>query len=100
MITYRVERDVAPVPPYKLSQFLAQRSDLLNVLTLPDPVRKVRSMIEELAGFKKMQRRRVQVLLKYHTMRRVVQQPRELSKTIEFENWRRYCHLPVNEHAI
>jgi hypothetical protein len=107
-ITYHDKRDVAPVSPHKLSQPLANSSDLLNALTLPDPLRKVRSMIEELVRLKKMQRRRVQVLLISHTMRRVVQQPRELSITIELENRghatgatrterrRRHCHLRVN----
>jgi hypothetical protein len=107
-ITYRVERDVAPVPPHKLSQILAESSDLLNVLTLPDPIRKVRPMIQELVCLKKMQRRRVQIILMHHTMRRVVQQPRELAITIELENRRHapsstrterrhpHCHLRVN----
>jgi hypothetical protein len=109
--TYRNERDISPIPPRKVCQLCTDSSDVLDVVTLPDPIRKVRSMIEELARLKKMQRRRVQFLLIHHTMRRMIQQPGELSITIELENrrhaspatcterWRWHCHRCVDQHA-
>jgi len=54
LITYRAERDIAPVPPRKVCQLCADSSDILDALTLPDPIRKVGSMIEELARLEKM----------------------------------------------
>jgi hypothetical protein len=49
-------------------------------------------MIEELVRLKKMQRRRVQFFLIHHSMRRMIQEPGELSITIDFENRRHATH--------
>ena len=72
-ITHRHERNVSPIPPRELSQLRAHSSDILDVLTLPDLLREIRSMIEELARLIEMQRRWVQVVLIHHTMRGMVQ---------------------------
>jgi hypothetical protein len=110
MNTHRTECDVSPIPPCKVCQLCADSSDVLDVLTLPDPIRQVRSMIEELARLKEMQRRRVQFLLIHHTMRRMIQQPGELSVSVELENRRHapatcterrrwHSHRRVDQHA-
>ena len=59
MLTHRAEPDVAPVPPRKSRQLPARSSDPLDALAQSDLLCKVRSMIEELARLKKMQRGRV-----------------------------------------
>jgi hypothetical protein len=65
-------------------------------------------MIKELARLKKMQRRRVQVVLIHHAMRRVVHQARELPIPIKLENRatttptkrrRRHRHRRVDHNA-
>ena len=94
-ITHSYERDVAPIQPLEIVHLRAQSSDILDALTPPDRLRKVRSMIQELARLKKMQRRRVQVLLIHHTMRRMVQQPRILSIPVEPENRRLALAAPA-----
>jgi hypothetical protein len=58
-ITHRSVRDVAPVVPRELHQLRADSNDLFDALTPPDLLRKVGSMMEELARLKKMQRSRV-----------------------------------------
>ena len=88
MLTHRAEPDVAPVPPRKSRQLPARSSDPLDALAQSDLLCKVRSMIEELARLKKMQRGRVRQTPIHDAMRRVIHERRKVAILIKSEHRR------------
>src|SRR6266404_4798743 len=81
--SYRGKGDVSPVAPGVFREGRADRRDVLHALALPDTIREVRPMVEELERLKQVQCRRVQFVLIHDSMRRMVQQARVLPVPIE-----------------
>ena len=85
-VTHDDERDLGPVRPRERPQLSTDRRDLFDARALPDTARKVLPTIDGLKRLEQVQRRRVQLPLVQHGVRRVVQQPGIRAMRIELDD--------------